>query len=41
MLILGPFSSYFYYLLPRENRLKINITPYGEKLYYLTYRDKI
>ena len=23
------------------NRLKINITPYGEFFYYLTYRDKI
>ena len=24
-----------------ENRHEMNITPYGENLYYLTYRDKM
>ena len=27
--------------VPRKNRRKINIAPYGENSYYLTYPDKI
>ena len=33
------FFAFLYYY--SENRLEINITPYEENFYYLTYRDKI
>ena len=41
MLILGLFSLLVCIVYCSENRLKINITPYGEIFYYLTYQDKI
>ena len=40
MLILGLLSLLFWIVYCSENRLKINITPYGEIFYYLTYRNK-
>ena len=33
MLILGEISLLFYIVNGKENRLKINITPYGEIVY--------
>ena len=40
MFILGLFSLLFYIVYCSENRLKINITPYGE--FYLVFNlDKI
>ena len=41
MLILGQFSLLFCIVYCSGNRLKINMTPYLENVYYLTYRDKI
>ena len=37
MLSLGSFVL----VIAVKTRLKINITPYGEMFYYLTYQDKI
>ena len=41
MLILGLFSLLSCIVYCSENRLKINTTPYGENIYYLTDRGKI
>ena len=35
------FLCFFVLIYSNENSLKINITPYEEIMYYLTYRDKI
>ena len=41
MLVLGLFSLMFCIVYGSENRLKVNIRPYGDFFYYLIYRDKI
>ena len=35
------FLCFFCIVYCSENRHKINIAPYGENFYYLTYQDKI